>query len=353
MSSGARMTLGRIAEWTGGRVDGDPEVRVRRPMPLETAGEGDLALLADEGYLARARGSAASAFLVSERLVKALDDSRPRVVVEDARAALLPLLERLDPTPRPEPGVHPTAVLGDGVELGEDVHVGPYAVLGARARIGSGTVVGAHCVVGAGARLGADCYLHPQVVLYPMVTLGDRVILQAGARIGSDGFGYVAGEGGYESIPQVGACVLEDGVEVGANTCIDRGSIGDTVIERGVKLDNLIHLAHNVRVGAHTAMAAFTGVAGSTRIGEWCRFGGQAGTIGHLSIGDRVDVAAQAGIIGDVPDGASVTGYPARPQNDQKRVWAAGRRVPDALKRLRALEREVEALRERLDRDDG
>jgi UDP-3-O-[3-hydroxymyristoyl] glucosamine N-acyltransferase len=353
MSSGARMTLARIAEWTGGRIEGDPDLRVRRPMPLETAGPEDLALVADEGYLDRVEGSAAGAFLVSERLVEALGDSRPRVVVKDARAAMLPLLDRLDPTPRPEPGVHPTAVLGEGAELGEGVHVGPYAVVGPGVRIGAGTVVGSHCVLGAGAALGSDCYLHPHTVLYPNVTLGDRVILQAGARIGSDGFGYVSRPDGYAKIPQVGACVLEDDVEVGANTCIDRGSIGDTVIERGVKLDNLVHLAHNVRVGKHTAMAAFTGIAGSTRIGAWCRFGGQAGTIGHLTIGDRVDVAAQAGVIGDLPEGSTVTGYPARPADGQFKVWAAARRVPDALKRLRALEREVESLKARLDRDDG
>ncbi len=353
MSSGAWMTLARIAEWTGGRVEGDAELRVRRPMPLEAAGPEDLALVADEGYLDRVANSAAAAFLVSERFVDGLGDSRPRVVVGDARAAMLPLLDRLDPTPRPEPGVHPTAVLAAGIQLGERVHVGPYAVIGPRVRIGAGTVVGPHCVVGAGSTLGAGCYLHPHAVLYPNVVLGDGVILQAGACVGSDGFGYVVRDDRYAKIPQVGACILEDDVEVGANTCIDRGSIGDTVVGEGVKLDNLVHLAHNVQVGDHTAMAAFTGIAGSTRIGTWCRFGGQAGTIGHLTIGDRVDVAAQAGVIGDLPDGSAVSGYPARPQDSQLRVLAAARRVPDALKRLRALEREVEGLRARLDRDEG
>lgn len=353
MSRGERMTLARIADWTGGRVDGDPSVEVRRPMPLETAGPEDVALLADERYLEKARASKAGAFLVSEALLKLFKDDRPRVVVEDARVALVPLLEGLDPTPAPVPGVHPTAVLAPGVRLEEGVSVGPYAVLGAGAHLGRGTVVGAHCVLGERTRTGEECYLHPQVVLYADVELGDRVIVHAGARLGVDGFGYVIRDGRYVKQPQVGACVVADDVEIGANTCIDRGSIGDTELHRGVKVDNLVHLAHNVRVGENTAMAAFTGVAGSTTIGRDCVFGGQAGVSGHLRIGDRVHASAQAGIIGDLEDGEVVTGFPARSRQSQLRVIAATRKLPDALRRLRELEEEVAALRERLEAGDG
>ncbi|MEJ2541305.1 MAG: UDP-3-O-(3-hydroxymyristoyl)glucosamine N-acyltransferase, partial [Gemmatimonadota bacterium] len=343
MSSGHRMTLAGIAEWTGGRLEGDPEMTVHRPMPLETAGPADIALVADERYLRQVEDSRAGAFLVAEKLLGELDergDERPRVVVKDARAALVPLLEKLDPTPHPEPGVHPTAVLGPGVELEAGVHVGAYAVLGRGARVGRGTVVGPHCVLGEGSRIGEDCYLHPQVVLYAGVELGDRVILHAGVRLGVDGFGYVFEEGAYAKQPQVGACVLGDDVEVGANTCIDRGSIGDTALARGVKVDNLVHLGHNVRVGEHTAMAAFTGIAGSCDIGARCRFGGQAGVSGHLTISDDVTVSAQAGVIGDVGPQQTVTGFPARPKDEQFRVLAAGRKLPEALRRLRALEKE-------------
>lgn len=353
MSPGETMTLARIAEWTGGRIEGDPSLEVRRPMPLETAGPEDIALLADDRYLAQARSSQARAFLVSRPLVEALQDERPRVVVEDARAALLPLLEGLDPTPRPAPGVHRTAVLGPGVELGEGVSVGPYAVLGAGAQVGRGTVIGAHVVVGEGARVGEDGHLHPHVVLYPGAELGARVIVHAGARIGVDGFGYVRREGRYVKQPQVGACIVGDDVEIGANTCVDRGSIGDTRLGRGVKLDNLVHLGHNVRVGEDTAMAAFTGVAGSTTIGRECVFGGQAGVSGHLTIGDRVQATAQAGIMGDLPDGEVVTGFPARSRLPHLRVVAATWKLPDALKRLRQLEDEVERLRRGLEGGSG
>lgn len=353
MVRGQTMTLALIADWTGGRVEGDPQMEVRRPMPLESAGPEDIALLADERYLDEAHSSEAGALLVSATLLDLFDDDRPRVVVDDARAALLPLLEGLDPTPRPGPGVHPTAVLGKGVTLGEGVSVGPYAVLGARAHLGRGTVVGAHCVLGERTRTGEECYLHPHVVLYADVELGNRVIVHAGARLGVDGFGYVHQDGRYVKQPQVGRCVLGDDIEVGANTCIDRGSIADTVLGQGVKLDNLVHLAHNVRVGENTAMAAFTGVAGSTRIGRDCVFGGQAGVSGHLTIGDRVQASAQAGITGDIADGEVVTGYPARPRIPQLRALAATQRLPDALRRLRELEREVAALRRGLDGEGG
>ena len=353
MSRGETMTLARIAEWTGGRVQGDPSVEVRRPMPLETAGPHDVALLADERYLEKARASRAGAFLVSESLLELFVDDRPRVVVDDARVALVPLLRGLDPTPRPEAGVHPTAVLARGVSLDEDVSVGPYPVLRRDVRVGRGTVIGAHSVIGDRVRTGVDCYHHPHVVLYADVVLGDRVIVHAGARLGVDGFGYVVREGRYVKQPQVGACVLGDDVEVGANTCVDRGSIGDTELHRGVKVDNLVHLGHNVRVGENTAMAAFTGVAGSTTIGRDCVFGGQAGVSGHLTLGDRVHASAQAGIIGDLPDGAVVTGFPARPRRAQLRALAATQKLPEALRKLRELEDEVAALRRRLDGDGG
>jgi UDP-3-O-[3-hydroxymyristoyl] glucosamine N-acyltransferase len=353
MSMTDTMTLEMVARWTGGRVEGDASIALRRPAPLETATENELGLLADRKYLAAAAASQAGAFLVSQGLEGEFTDSRPRVVVPDARAALVPILERMDPTPRPEPGVHPTAVLETGVQLGEGVSVGPYAVLEAGCVIGDGSRVGAHCVVGARSVLGASCYLFPHVVLYPNTVLGSGVRVHSGARLGSDGFGFVVQDGGYRRVPQVGGCVLADNVEVGANTCLDRGWIGDTVVGRGSKLDNLVHLAHNVRVGEHVAMAAMTGVAGSTEIGAWAQFGGQAGAAGHIRIGDGARIAAQAGVIGDVADGAEVTGYPARELKQQLRVYAASAKVPDALKRLRVLEREVEALRARLEGGKG
>lgn len=347
------MTLETIAEWTGGRLVGDGSVLVRRPAPLETASADELGMLADRKYLAAASQSGAGALLVSEELEGELDDARPRVLVPDARAALVPILHRLDPTPSHEPGVHPTAVLERGVRLGDAVSIGPYAVIEEEAVVGDGTRVGAHSVVGRGARVGRECYLFPHVVIYANSVLGDRVRVHAGARLGSDGFGYVVHEGRYVKVPQVGGCVIGDDVEIGANTCLDRGSIGDTVVGSGSKLDNLVHLAHNVRLGEHGALAAMVGIAGSTTIGPWAQFGGQSGAVGHVRLGAGVRVSAQAGIIGDLDDGAEVSGFPARDMKSQMRAWGASAKLPDAMKRLRALERQVESVRARLEGEEG
>jgi UDP-3-O-[3-hydroxymyristoyl] glucosamine N-acyltransferase len=219
------------------------------------------------------------------------------------------------------------------------VEVGPYAVLGRDVELGDRVRVGAHAVVGEGSVVGEDTVLHPHAVLYPGARLGRRVIVHSGARVASDGFGYAFRDGEYRKIPQVGGCVLEDDVEIGANATVDRGSIGDTVVGRGSKLDNLVHLAHNVRVGPRCAMAAQVGIAGSTRIGEGVVFGGQSGASGHLEVGDGAKISAGAGVIGNVADGHAVSGFPARDIKQQMRAWAWMLRLPELARRVRTLER--------------
>ncbi|HKK92968.1 MAG TPA: UDP-3-O-(3-hydroxymyristoyl)glucosamine N-acyltransferase [Longimicrobiales bacterium] len=350
------LTLDRIAEWAGGRVHGDGDTPIERVRPLDRADAGSLGLVADARYVGAVPESGAGALLVAaglEERVAAVDD-RPRVVVEDPRAAMIPILERLDPTPRHEPGVHPTAVVEHGVRIGEGVSVGPRAVLEEGAVIGRGTRIGAHCVVGRRARIGEDGYLHPHVVVYAESVIGDRVILHAGARIGSDGFGYAFEQGRYVKIPQVGRAVLGDDVEIGANSCIDRGSIGDTEIGDGVKIDNLVQMGHNVRIGDHGAFAALNGVAGSTVIGAYARFAGQVGVTGHLELADRLTAGPATKILQSVsePD-TTIMGFPARDQREATRLWAAERRLPDLLRRVRALEKQLEASAESDDGDEA
>ena len=337
-SSPGPLTLGELASLVGGRLTGDPNLSIRGVAPLATAAHDEISLLVTARYRADVPSSRAGALLMAAELEKGLDDGRPRVVVGDPHAALIPILERLYPEPTARAGVQPTAVLAPGVHLGAEVEVGAYAVLGEGAEVGDRVRVGAHAVVGRGCRIGADSILHPQVTLYPGVVVGERVILHSGARIGADGFGYVFSGGGHRKVPQVGGCVVEDDVEVGANTCVDRGSIGDTVIGRGSKLDNLVHVAHNVRIGPHCVLTALVGIAGSTTVGAGVMFGGQSGVSGHLAIGDGARVGAKAAVFQDVAAGSTVVGIPASEQGPMMRAFSLFPRLPELFRRLRALE---------------
>lgn len=338
------LTVEDAAGLVGGRVEGDPGTEVSGVAPVGDAGPGELAFLADRRYLDHLPGARALAVLVPEALAGAVEGVRSRIIVDDPRAALAALLERFHPPSREPPAIHPTAVVGSGAELGEDVAVGPYAVIGRDARVGDGAWIGPHTVVGPECRIGEGSVLHPHVTLYPGVRVGDRVVVHAGARIGSDGFGWYEADGRPRKIPQVGSCEIGDDAEIGANTCVDRGSIGRTVIGPAAKLDNLVQVGHNVEIGAGALVAAQVGIAGSSSVGEGARVGGQAGISGHLKVGAGVRIGAQAGVIGDVEAGETVSGYPARPHGEQMRALGALRRLPEALKRLRALEERVVAL---------
>ncbi len=345
-STGATLDLERAAALCGGRVEGpSSSVTVRGVAALGAAGEDELGLVASAKYLELAAASRAGAYLVASDLAGKVPDDRPRVVVDDPHAALIPLLGHWFPEPAHTSGVHPTAVLGRGVTLGADVFVGPYAVLGEGVVLGDRVRVGAHVVVGRGASVGADSLLHPHVVIYAGAEVGRRVILHAGARVGVDGFGYAWVDGGHRKVPQVGRCVIEDDVEIGANTTVDRGSLGETRVRRGSKLDNLVHLAHNVGFGPHAAAAALVGIAGSTNVGAGALFAGQAGIVGHLDIGDGARIGAAAKVWRDVPAGETYLGDPARPQREYLRSRAQVERMPKLLERVKALEAAVDALR--------
>lgn len=341
-------TLGIAASWVEGELpDGHEDRSLRRITPLRDAGPDELALLAARSYLPLVQGTSAGALLVSAELADELSgDVPPRLVVADAHQALAILLSRLHPEPEeagpgstgPPEAVHPTAVVGESVDLGEDVHVGPFAVIETGAQLGDRVRIGAHAVVGEGVEIGEDSWIFPHAVLYPGTVLGRRVRIHSGARLGVDGFGYVFRDGQHRKVPQVGRCVIGDDVEIGANTTLDRGSIGDTLIERDVKIDNLVQLGHNVAIGAHSILAAQTGVAGSTRLGSGVLAGGQVGIAGHLSVGDGARLSAQAGITGDVRSGQTVMGFPARPRMEFLRSLAAQKQSRELLRRVRALE---------------
>jgi UDP-3-O-[3-hydroxymyristoyl] glucosamine N-acyltransferase len=323
----------------GGTLHGDGDVAVTGVAPIDRAELHHLTFLASARYapLLAARQSGVGVVLVTPALAGSAGVARARVVVDNPHDAMLSLLGALYPEPANEPGVHPTAVLGRGVHLGDGVAIGPYVVLEAGARIGTGTRLDAHVVVGAGVSIGAQCHVYPGVTLYSGSSLGDRVRIHAGARIGSDGFGYVFRNGKHDKIPHVGRCVVESDVEIGANTTIDRGSIDDTVIGAGTKIDNLVQVAHNVRIGRLCLLMSQVGVAGSVRVEDGCILAGQVGISGHHTIGRGARLAAQAGVFGDVPAGETWSGYPARPHREALRAQAAMFRLPAIIRGLERL----------------
>jgi len=334
---GFALTAVAIAEQVGGTLFGDPSVVVEGVAPLDRASRRQLSFLAAAKYAPMLATSEAGVVLVSPDLAETPGCVQARVVVDKPQEALLALLPRFHRLPPSSPGIHATAVVGSGVQLGPNVSIGPYAILGEGSRLGEGCVIGGHCVVGAGAELGARVHLYPSVTIYAGARLGDRVIVHSGARIGSDGFGYVQRDGQHLKIPHVGGCVVEDDVEIGANTTIDRGSIDDTVIGAGTKIDNLVQIAHNVRIGRACLIMAQVGIAGSVRVEDGCMLLGQVGVSGHHTIGRGARLAAQAGVFGDIPAGETWSGYPARPHKEALRAQAALFKLPNLLRRIERL----------------
>ena len=332
------MKASELAAAAGGALEGEGDPEIEGVAPLQSAGSAELAFLAHPKYRRYVSSSRAGVFLVASD-VGDTPFPGPRIVVPDVHRALAAILPLLYAAPERPVGVHETASVASDARLEADVHVGPYAVIGRGVEIGEGASVGAHCVVGDGASVGRGATLHPHVTLYPGVEVGPRSIIHSGCRIGVDGFGYAPGDDGLRKVPQVGGCRIGADVEIGANTTIDRGSIGVTEIGDGVKIDNLVHIAHNVSVGRDSVIVAQVGIAGSTVIGRGVTLAGQAGIPGHLEIGDGATIAAQAGVFGDVPAGATYSGYPARPHKEALRAQAALGKVADLVKRVRELER--------------
>ena len=337
------MRLADLAERVGGVVTGDPDVEVTRVAPPAEAGPGSIVVVGEPGLLAQIDGRA-SAVIVRD---DAPATRTPAIRVRDTRLALAHALRALAPLPRPVPGVHPTCVLGERVRLGADVFLGPYVVVGSDVRLADRVQVHAHGILEDGVEIGADAVLHARATVRRGCTLGARVVLQSGAVIGSDGFGYAQDAARrHVPIPQIGTVVLGDDVEIGANSTVDRATLGATRIGRGTKLDNYVHIGHNVEIGEDVAMAAGCLIAGSVRIGNRVLMGGMSGIADHLTVGDDAVVLGDTGVTRDVPPRTVVAGRPARPRMEYHRAAAAMRRLPAAL-------RELADLRRRLDRLEG
>ena len=331
------LTAAEIAALVGGTLMGDGAARLVGVAPLDRAGSGDLAFLAAGRYLPYFHASRAGAVLVTAEHRGQQPGPATRIVVDDPHRAMLAVVRALYPARPRVAAVHPTAVIGTGAVLGRDVSLGPRVIVGQGARLGDRVDLMAGAVVGDGVVLGDDTVLYPNVVCYPGTVVGSRVILHAGVVLGSDGFGYVPGKAGHEKIPHVGRCVIGDDVEIGANTTIDRGSVDDTVVGAGTKIDNLVQIGHNCRVGARCLIMAQVGLAGSTRVEDEVILAGQVGVAGHLTIGRGAKVGAQSGVLSDVPAGAEFFGYPARPRRESMRAMVASLRLAEIMGDLEKL----------------
>lgn len=330
-------TLAELANCCRAELRGNPEFCIDRVATLEGAGPHDIAFLAGEKHSARLVETAAGAVILAAKDADrfpghALICDNPRLCLAKVAAVLHP------PVPVP-PGRDATAVVSPAAVLGADVAIGPHAVVEAGAEIGAGAIIGAGCYVASGVKIGAGSRLYAQVSIGERCVLGERCIVQPGAVIGSDGFGYARDGSHWQKILQLGKVVIGDDVEIGANTAIDRGTIDDTVIERGVKLDNLIHVAHNVRIGADTAIAACVGIAGSTRIGQRCTIAGQVGIVGHIEIADDVHITGATVVSHSIRQaGIYSSGSPLEPYQSWLKNAVRMRQLDDMARRLKRLE---------------
>ncbi|MFQ5768241.1 MAG: UDP-3-O-(3-hydroxymyristoyl)glucosamine N-acyltransferase [Acidobacteriota bacterium] len=308
----------------------------QRHRALPAASRSDLSFLAGRRYRAAARESQAGGILVGK------GESLPGkdvIEVQDPYLALARALNLFLPPPPPPAGIHPKAVIGEGCIIGQDPEIGAGAVRGAAVRLGARVRIGAQTVLAQGVEVGSDSVLHPQVCCYKGVRIGCRVIIHAGTVLGADGFGYATGRRMPVKIPQIGGVLVEDEVEIGAGVCVDRGTLGETVIGRGVKIDNLVQIAHNVRIGAGSLLAAQAGISGSTRLGAAVQMAGQSGIVGHVLVGEGVRVAAKSAVTRSIEPGLTVAGIPAVEIGRWRRAAAAFPRLPQMMKRLARLER--------------
>jgi len=333
-------TTADIAKLLGGEVLGDPSLPLKRFAPADRAQAGDLTFAENENYFARAEQSAASAIIVDGPYTS----SRKTLVrVPSARVAFAKVLPLFFPESAFAAGVHPSAVLAPTAVVDPTAHIGPHCVVGNKVRIGPRSVLQGGNHVGAGSQLDEDVNLFPNVTLYPNTQVGKRVRIHSGAVVGSDGFGYVLDEGSHRKVPQIGNVTICDDVEIGANVTIDRGALGPTIIGKGTKIDNLVQIAHNVSLGDHCIIVSQAGISGSTKLGNYVVLGGQVGLAGHLKIGNRVSVGAQSGVMNNVPDGEKWLWTPAQPDRQAKRQMIALQQLPELIRRIKELERQLEA----------
>lgn len=341
-------TAQQIAGFTGGTVDGDPNAVVSSFAKIEEGTEGSLSFLANPQYESYIYETKSTIVLVNADFNPSKEIKATLVRVDNAYEAVAKLLQLYQSMQEKRVGISSLAFIDPSAKIGKDCYIGPFVAIAEGVEIGDGVVLHPHVTIGKNAKVGSCTEIYSNAVIYHDCKVGSNCILHAGSVIGADGFGFAPTPEGYDKIPQIGIVTIEDNVEIGANTCIDRSTMGSTIVRKGVKLDNLVQIAHNVEVGSNTVMSAQVGVAGSAKVGEWCMFGGQVGIAGHLKVGDRTHLGAQSGLAGGNlarKGGATMMGYPAIDHKKFAKNMAALNSLPDLLKEVAAMKRELEELK--------
>lgn len=340
----------QIAAFVQGEIVGDENATVHTFAKIEEGVPGALSFLSNPKYTPYIYETKSSIVLVNKDFIPEQPISATLIKVNNAYESLAKLMTLYEQSHPKRVGIDPLAYVAPTAQIGKDVYLAPFACVGDGAIVGDGTELHPHATVGRNAKVGANCILYAHATVYHDCIVGNNCIMHAGSVVGADGFGFAPTPDGYEKIPQIGIAILEDNVEIGANTCIDRATMGATIIHKGVKLDNLIQIAHNVEVGANTVMASQVGVAGSTKVGEWCMFGGQVGVAGHITIGDKVNLGAQSGAPGSIKANQQLIGTPPMEMKPYFKSQAVFRKLPDMYKEIDALRKELNELKEQLNK---
>lgn len=341
-------TAKQIAAYIGGEIVGDENATVHTFAKIEEGMPGALSFLSNPKYTAYIYDTLSSIVLVNSDFVPEKPINATLIKTANAYESLAKLMMLYESVKPKKQGISSMASIAESATIGENVYIGPFVCIGEKAVVGNNTIIEANVSIGDGATVGDNCLLYNGVTIYHDCKVGNRCILHAGSVVGSDGFGFAPGANGYDKIPQIGIAILEDDVEIGANTCIDRATMGATIIKRGVKLDNMVQIAHNVVIDEHTVMAAQCGVAGSTKVGSWCMVGGQTGISGHIKIGNQVKVGGHSAIANSVKDGKAVMGYPAFDHSQFARASVVIKKLPEMYREMDTLKKELESLKQQL-----
>lgn len=340
-------TAEQIANVIGGRVEGNKDAKVHTFAKIEEGTEGAISFLSNPKYTHYLYNTKSSIVIVNEDLELEKDVDATLIRVKNAYESIAKLLQIYEASKPKKTGIAPQAYIAPSAKLGNNCYVGPFAYVGEGAEIGDGCQIYPHAVIGDNVKVGTNCIFYPNTTIYQGCKIGNNVTIHAGSVIGADGFGFAPSADGYDKIPQIGIVVIEDNVEIGANTCVDRSTMGATVIHKGVKLDNLVQVAHNVEIGENTVMSAQVGIAGSTKVGSWCMFGGQVGLAGHITIGDKTFLGAQSGVPGSLKGGEELIGTPPMNPRAYFKSQAIFRRLPDMYKDLNDAKKKIEELNEK------